>query len=336
MSKTAIFFLGATGYIGGSVLQRLIQHPNVANFEITVLLRAEQKAKKLETYGVHAVVGSLADTDKLESLASQADVVFNCADADNVDATKAILRGLKNKYDATGVTPVLIHTSGTGVLTTNNAATIYDDSDPTQIESLAPTQVHRVVDLEIVGADAKGYIKSYIVLPSVIWGLASGPLVDAGIVNPHSMLIPMIIKASLDRGQAGTVGEGKNIWPYVNIDEVVDLYIILLDNILSGTPVGHGREGFYFGENGEHSLYDISRAIGAAMVELGKAKTDEVTSFSKAELDKYLGPAVEVVGANSRCHASRSRSIGWKPVKGPQDVLASIKPEIEAILAKQA
>ena len=35
-------------------------------------------------------------------------------------------------------------------------------------------------------------------------------------------------------------------------------------------------------------LYDISKAIGVAMVELGKAKIDEPTTFTKEDLDKYF------------------------------------------------
>jgi hypothetical protein len=34
--------------------------------------------------------------------------------------------------------------------------TIYDDSDADQIETIAPTQMHRDVDLAITTADAKG------------------------------------------------------------------------------------------------------------------------------------------------------------------------------------
>lgn len=64
-----------------------------------------------------------------------------------------------------------------------------------------------------------GYIDSYIIVPSTIWGLAEGPLVDAEIMNPRSIQIPALINASLDRGHAGMVGAGKNIWPNVNINE---------------------------------------------------------------------------------------------------------------------
>jgi hypothetical protein len=59
----------------------------------------------------------------------------------------------------------------------------------------------------------------YIILPSTIYGIASGPLVDLDLQNSHSQQIPALVKSSLDRGQGGMVGLGKNIWPNVHIDE---------------------------------------------------------------------------------------------------------------------
>ena len=40
------------------------------------------------------------------------------------------------------------------------------------------------------------------------------------------------------------------------------------------------------------------------------------------------------MGTNSRAVANRSRSIGWKPVKTTKDLLASIKPEVVALIKK--
>lgn len=56
-------------------------------------------------------------------------------------------------------------------------------------------------------------------MPSTIYGIASGELVDAGIQNPRSLQIPALIQAALSRGRAGMVGAGKNIWPNVDIEE---------------------------------------------------------------------------------------------------------------------
>jgi nucleoside-diphosphate-sugar epimerase len=92
-SKTYIFITGATGYcsstvfginakrflgyIGGSVLQRLLNHPKRESFEITALVRSADKAKLLNTLGVKTVVASLSDLDRLTELAAASDIVIH-------------------------------------------------------------------------------------------------------------------------------------------------------------------------------------------------------------------------------------------------------------------
>jgi len=334
--KINIFVTGATGYIGGSVVAQLLEHPDASSFQITALVRSLEKAAKLESIGVKAVVGSFTELDKLEMLSSEADVVFAMADADNLDAVKATLRGLKKRFEAAGHIPIYIHTSGTGVLIDDAMGmfaydTVYNDCDADRIETLPPTQPHRNVDLEIVKADQEGYVKSYIVLPSTIYGIATGKLVDLGIQHPYSQQLPMHIKASMARGQAGMVGEGKNIWPHVHIDEVTDLYIVLYNSIVSeSTVVGHGREGYYFGENGEYAHYEAAKAVSEALVAKGLGKSLEPTPFTDSELNQK--PILTLLGTNSRCRGDRSRSIGWKPTKTTKDMLASIEPELDALL----
>lgn len=119
---------------------------------------------------------------------------------------------------------------------------------------------------------------------------------------------------------------------------VADLYIVLFDSIVAKPEeTGHGWEGFYFGENGEHSWYQISKTIGENLVQLGISTDAEPTSFTVEELPKYFG--TESVGwyfgTNSRCKASRARSIGWKPKYTAEDMLKSITPEIQAITKQQ-
>jgi uncharacterized protein YbjT (DUF2867 family) len=74
-----ILLLGATGYIGGSVLDRLlkIQKPDIT---ISVIVRDSDKAKKLATTfpGLDVHNKPYEDHQLLVDLASRADVVFNC------------------------------------------------------------------------------------------------------------------------------------------------------------------------------------------------------------------------------------------------------------------
>ena len=81
------FFFSETGYIGGAILSRLLSRKDRATFQITALLRDEHKARKLEEqFGVKAVVGSTADTDKVSSLAAAADIVFDTVSGQFISA----------------------------------------------------------------------------------------------------------------------------------------------------------------------------------------------------------------------------------------------------------
>ncbi len=70
----------------------------------------------------------------------------------------------------------------------------------------------------------------------------------------------------------------------------------LFDTIMTKQDtVGHGREGFYFGENGEHTWYSISKEIASVLFQEGISQSDEPTSFSKEELIQYWGSEVRFI-----------------------------------------
>ncbi|KZV69666.1 NAD(P)-binding protein [Peniophora sp. CONT] len=334
MVKT-VFFLGATGYIGGSILQHLLDAPG--DWEITALVRNEEKAKKLNTFGVKTILGSLDDSNKIQQAAAAVDIIIHAAHAGHVDAVKAILAGVKARFGETGIAPIYIQTSGTGVFSDNAAGAsfdpeklpLYDDSDRVVLDSIPDSVAYR--NLLVLGGDAEGYVKSYIVLPSTIWGILTGKLVEAGIANPHSIQIPVAIKASIKKGQGALVGKGENVWPHVEIHELSDLYIRLLNAAIAGTA-SHGRDGLYIGENGNYLLKDAAATYTRALHTAGRSRTAEPESFTKEEIDKYFGGPY--LGTNSRAKAVRAkRDLGWAPTKGDADFFKGIEEEVASILA---
>jgi nucleoside-diphosphate-sugar epimerase len=111
-TRPRVLFFGATGYIGGSVLGRLIQHPAGTSYDIVAYLRKEDKAKVLvEQLRINAIIGTLEDSDKIENAAADADIVIHTAEsADHIGSVQAILRGLKKKHLESGNLPIYIHT----------------------------------------------------------------------------------------------------------------------------------------------------------------------------------------------------------------------------------
>lgn len=124
------------------MLARLLTHPNAKTYDITVLVRSAEKARKFETFGVKAVVGSFKDSKLVEELSEQAHVIFSCvcssslletlrllglqqADADDLPFAQAFLAGLKKRHEKLGELPILIHTVRFYILTAESTLTTF-------------------------------------------------------------------------------------------------------------------------------------------------------------------------------------------------------------------
>ena len=69
-------------------------------------------------------------------------------------------------------------------------------------------------------------MRTWIVYPSTIWGLADNTFVRQGLQKPDSIQVPSRIKLAVKLGKAVYVGEGKNVWPHVHIDEGMKVVIL--------------------------------------------------------------------------------------------------------------
>ncbi|KAI0787446.1 NAD-P-binding protein [Fomes fomentarius] len=343
--RISIFLTGATGYIGGAFLQRFLEHPKASTFDITALVRKAEKAKLLESkVPIKVVVGSLEELEKLTELVENSHVVVHTADAYGEAALKAINAGLKRRHEKLGDTPIFIHTSGAAVLADDArgeyaSSTIVSDTDQAALDAIPPSAPHRTVDLLAISADTEGYARSYVVFPSLIYGIAHGPLFDAGISHNQTVATPLLSSTFLQRGHAGIVGKGANFWGVVHIDDVAEFYYLLFDVALHNpSKLGHGREGYYFIEAGEASTFELSKAIGDALVSLGRIQDAEPTVFTPEERQKYFGGdyVAFLLFANTRLRADRGRSdLGWQPKYTPEDLTKSIREDVELTLKKQ-
>ncbi|WOO80733.1 putative protein [Vanrija pseudolonga] len=338
----SIFFLGATGYIGSSVLSALLKAVD-QDTKITILARNPAVLSGFEAADarITAVQGSLGDHSQLSALASAHDVTINTAEADDLGAVQALLRGLKVRHETTGTRPIIIHTSGTGVLADNAKGAyagteIFTDAeaDPTAnpplkpISDLKPARIHRGVDLAVQAADTDGYAFSYIVIPATIYGISQTVFADKGLANAQSQQVSYVTRIGIDRKVPAQFGEGKNLWPNVEIHDVAELYALVYRQATAPGPGDHGENGYFFGETGEYSLLQAYEAIGAQLFALGLVESPTPKPLSDDEIDKYIGGS-QYPGSNSRARAVHSRRLGWKPAHtGNEPFLASIKEDV--------
>jgi nucleoside-diphosphate-sugar epimerase len=282
-----VFVTGASGYIGGSVAAAL----RAAGHQVTGLVRSAQKAEQVRALGIEPVAGTLDDGSVLASQAQAADAVIHAADADHQAAVQSMLAALA------GSGKPFIHTSGSSIVGDQawgerGEKTFEDDTPFTP----GPGRVARVaVGKRVLAAAANG-VRAVVVAPSLIYGPGRG-------AHKESIQVPRLVALARNSGVARHVGRGENIWANVQIDDLVDLYLRVLDKAPAGAS--------YWAENGECSMRALCEAISRA---LGFGGRTQSMSKQEAIAEFGEGPAAYTYGSNSRVRATRARrELGWVP-----------------------
>jgi nucleoside-diphosphate-sugar epimerase len=282
-----IFVTGASGYIGGSIAVALA----AAGHEISGLVRSARSAELVQALGLTPVHGTLDDVDVLRAAAVRADAVINSANADHEPSAQAMLEAIR------GTGKTFIHTSGSSIVGTQSAGervdAIFDETTPVTPSSGRAARV--ALNEHILSFRTKG-VRSIIICPSLIYGISQGPA-------KHSSQVPWLIALAKKAGVAKHYGPGENIWSNVQLDDLVDLYILAL----ASAPAG----AFYFAENGENSMRQVCEAINRR---LGVKAGPVAMSLDEASREWGEGTAQNTMGSNSRVRAVRARAeLGWRP-----------------------
>ncbi|EUC64034.1 NAD-binding domain protein, partial [Rhizoctonia solani AG-3 Rhs1AP] len=311
-TSTKVFLIGATGYVGGAILTELLR--TSASFTITALVRKDSDIKVLEQLGVKTIKGSFSDMDKIEQASREANIVYNAADADDLDLTRAVIRGLKSQKER----GILIQTSGTGLLSDN-----YNGELTPEGSKIWNVQSFKTCDLEIFEAHEREEIDAYIIAPSCIYGLGDGP------VNKISQQVPRLIRAAVEFKQPVYVGKGTNLWNNVHITDLVQLYTLVLNLALSvrigEAPRPEAFANFYFGSVGEHAWGDVAKKLGPILLKKGKVEKAEARSIKADEVQNF-----SALATNSRSVAERSRKLGWTTVA--RSLEDTLEEDIDAVL----
>ncbi|KZV94899.1 NAD(P)-binding protein [Exidia glandulosa HHB12029] len=318
MSQDAlpVFFLGVTGYVGGPLLTRLVKL--LPNAHVTALIRSEAVIPLYKAAGVHEVVhGTHKDLDKIRTASAAAEVVVNTADCTDVNLTRAILEGMKERYKQTGRRPVLIHTSGAnvlgdkaaGVLDPDVAAAPYDDADEERIKTLPDDRLPRPVDKLIFEADAEGVIDGWIIAPPMIYGPSRGP------VARETMMLPILLKFSLATKRVIRVGDGTSTWDNVHLEDLIDVYELIIKKALSAetrATRSSPYSKFILVSSGKHTHGEIMEIVAEALFKRGIIPAAEVQQVTLDEA-AVVNPILPYVCNNSFAVPTKARKLGWTP-----------------------
>jgi nucleoside-diphosphate-sugar epimerase len=168
-------------------------------------------------------------------------LTLDTGDIDHPGCAKAILSGLNKRTEES----FLIHLTGTGCISDECEQTwegkcnphVWDDvKEINEIYDLPETAQHHVIDQWIMDANNEK-LKTVIICPPDIYGQSST------IGNRATFLVPDYVEAIIKHKEAFYLGSGENIRSVTHIDDVVDLFLLILAKYLEGRKeLDYGRQ----------------------------------------------------------------------------------------------
>lgn len=276
----SILLTGATGYIGTSVLPRLIEEGHA----VTALVRNAEKAAIVEAAGATALIGDAADSDLVAEAALASDGVVHLASGEDVDPIfiTAVLRGLE------GSDKPFVHTGG--IWTYGSNADITEDS-PAAPPAL--TAWRGANEARVLGAEG---VRGIVVVPSIVYGRGAG-------------LARLIVDAPRGDDIAPAlhlIGDGAQHWATVHVDDLAALYVLALEQGDAGSV--------YLGASGANpTVRELGEAAAAAAGIAGGVVAETVE-----ETSQRLGAGLtEALLLDQQSRGSKGRiDLGWEP-NGP-------------------
>ena len=207
-----IFLTGATGYVGGAVLDALIR----GGHDVTALVRDNEKARRVAARGGHPAIGNLADIESYRGAADAQDGYIHTAFDYVSGRGPAVERAALEMMISSATRPrtagpratetrFVIYTSGMWILGRTPEPAFEDAPvNPIALASFRPEHERLVLDA------AGPRLRTAVVRPGVVYGAGAGMVGD-------------IFKAAAN-GLVRVVGDGNNHWPAVYDRDLADLY----------------------------------------------------------------------------------------------------------------
>ena len=328
---------------------------------VTALLRNPSEEFKARYPDVKIEVGDFDAFEVIEKAASASDIVLRKAksnhtndwsarwlnniidmgDIDHPGCAAAVLSGLSKR----AAPSFLIHLTGTGCISDEREQTwdgkcnphIWHDVDEiNEIYNLPDSAMHHVIDKNIMDASNE-LLHTACICPPDIYGQSTGT------GNRATFLVPEYVKVLLTKTEAFYLGSGENMRAVTHINDVVDLFLLLLGKgIEGGGDAQWGKEvssslilyilkainkeliqmkGFYFAVSGEIKWADAANAICNIGVEQGwLPEGSSAISWTEKQVASIMpdhpGRALYIWGSNSRAVSARAKNLGWSP-NGP-------------------
>jgi nucleoside-diphosphate-sugar epimerase len=284
-----LFMTGGTGFIGQAVARKAIS----LGHQVTALVRNDTSAaaSALARLGVTLHSGDLREPQSFAAAAGSAEGVIHTASTNDASAAAADEAAAIAMLSHLHPGAAFVYTSGTWVYgnTEGELATEASALNPTPLIAWRPA-----VEQQVLALAARRSIAAVILRPAIVHGYGGG-------------IVGMLAGMVGQTGSVRVVGDGRNHWPAVHLDDLATAYLSAVERAASGD----GRvTGQIFNVVAENAVVvgEVGEAIRASV---GANRLDY---WPLDDARKSLGLFADALALDQTVSGKHARRVlGWEP-----------------------
>ncbi|OAB43207.1 NAD-dependent epimerase/dehydratase family protein [Paenibacillus glacialis] len=274
-----VFITGITGYVGSVIAQYFLTQ----GYQVSGLVRSQEKAEQLLKMRIVPIIGDLADLSLLEESVKKVDGVIHTAISHTPDMEELDVSAVKSMLDGLeGSGKPFIYTSGTLLYNDTFQYIVDEDSDPNPL----PFLKWKVNQEKEVLAASQRFIRTIVIRPTLVYGRGGG-------------LVQATIRRAMLSQSAYYINDGHNAWSTIDVDDLAHLYL---------RAYSQAQPGSLFNATSREmiTMKELMTAVGKI------AGIDKIESWSYEDAVKAIGPAAWGASINQRISGLRAeQQLQW-------------------------
>jgi nucleoside-diphosphate-sugar epimerase len=320
---TSAFVTGGSGFIGGTLIRRLVAD----GWEVRALARSDAAAQKVAALGAHAIAGDLGDQPSMAVGAQYCEVAFHCAAhlgdwGRREDFERGNVQGTRNALAAARQAGVrrLVHVGTEAALLAGRPLVEVDERAPLRFDSRALYSATKArAEAAVIEANRDG-LETVVVRPRFVWG------------RGDTTLLPLMTEA-VRSGRFAWIGGGRHRTSTTHVDNTVHGLLLAAER---GAP-----GGVYFVTDGAPVVFrdfvtrlletqgveaptrSVPRPLASALAAGGETAWRLLPLPGRPPLTRL---AVWVSGLETTIDITRAREeLGYEPVKTIDDGMDELR-----------
>lgn len=210
-----VFVTGASGYIGKAVACAFRKKGHT----VFGLVRSEEDANRLKLLEIWPVIGDLNQPETFQKTLDEVEVAVHCAfdySDSGVERDARSIDYIIEAFSKSELPRTFIYTSGIWIYGSRGHQIVDESTPVSPIEKVKWRPEHEKKVLQA----SSDHLKTVVIRPGVVYGL------DGGILK--------IFFAASQNGSVPIIGEGKNRWPMVHVNDLAHAYVSAAEKELNG------------------------------------------------------------------------------------------------------